>query len=61
MDFALSDELEQIMRTFSLQAAQKDLELTCELASEIPEMVVGDPTRLRQIVNNLAGQRTQVH
>ena len=55
VDFPLADALDQIMKIFSLRAAQKDLDLACEVASEIPEMVVGDPTRLRQIVNNLVG------
>jgi signal transduction histidine kinase/DNA-binding response OmpR family regulator len=55
VDFPLADTLDEIMKTFSLRAAQKNLELVCEAASEIPEMVVGDPTRLRQIVNNLVG------
>jgi signal transduction histidine kinase/CheY-like chemotaxis protein len=55
VDFALADALDQIMKTFSLRSAQKDLELTCEVGSGIPEVLVGDPTRLRQIVNNLVG------
>jgi signal transduction histidine kinase/CheY-like chemotaxis protein len=55
VDFPLADTLDQIMKTFSLRAAQKNLELACGVAAEIPEMVVGDPTRLRQILNNLVG------
>jgi signal transduction histidine kinase/CheY-like chemotaxis protein len=55
VDFALTDTLDRIMKTFSLRAAEKDLELTCEVAPELPDMLVGDPTRLRQIVNNLVG------
>jgi signal transduction histidine kinase/DNA-binding response OmpR family regulator len=55
VDFPLADALDQILKTFSLRAAQKDLELVCEVASGIPEMVLGDPTRFRQIVNNLVG------
>ena len=54
-EFELQDTLDQIMKTFSLRAAEKDLELTCEVASGIPEMLEGDPTRLRQIANNLVG------
>jgi signal transduction histidine kinase/CheY-like chemotaxis protein len=55
VDFALNDSLDQIMKTFSLRAAQKNLELACEVDAAIPEMLVGDPTRIRQIVNNLVG------
>ena len=55
VDFPLADALDQIVKIFGLRAAQKNLELVYEVAAEIPEMVVGDPTRLRQIVNNLVG------
>ncbi|HEY1219016.1 MAG: response regulator [Bryobacteraceae bacterium] len=55
VDFPLADALDQIMKTFGLRVAEKDLELTCEVTPEVPEMLVGDPTRLRQIVNNLVG------
>jgi len=58
VDFALADALYQIIRTFNLRAVQKHLELECEVAADIPEMVVGDPTRLRQIVNNLWATRS---
>jgi signal transduction histidine kinase/DNA-binding response OmpR family regulator len=55
VDFPLTDALDQIMKTFGLRAAEKGLELACEVVPEIPEMLVGDPTRLRQILNNLVG------
>jgi signal transduction histidine kinase/CheY-like chemotaxis protein len=55
VDFALADKLGQIMKTFGLRAAEKKLELTCEVAPEVPEMLAGDPTRLGQIVTNLVG------
>jgi signal transduction histidine kinase/CheY-like chemotaxis protein len=55
VDLPLTDVLDQTMKTFGLRAAEKGLELTCEVAPGIPEFLVGDPTRLRQIVNNLVG------
>jgi len=51
----VAEALDQMMKTFSLSAAEKGLELACEVVAEIPAMVVGDPTRLRQILNNLVG------
>jgi CheY-like chemotaxis protein len=42
------------MQSFSLSAAQKGIELICE-AHDVPGMVVGDPTRLRQVLTNLVG------
>ena len=52
--FALRDSLEDTTRTLALRADQKGLELTCDIRSQVPEFVIGDPTRLRQILMNLA-------
>ncbi|MEI9812302.1 MAG: ATP-binding protein [Acidobacteriota bacterium] len=38
-----------------VQAGPKGLTLSCEVASGVPEVVVGDPVRLRQILVNLIG------
>jgi PAS domain S-box-containing protein len=53
VDFCLRDTLEAILKSFALQAGRKGLELACEIPPGAPEMVHGDPTRLRQIVTNL--------
>jgi len=37
------------------RAASKGVELACVADSELPEVVLGDPTRVRQVVLNLAG------
>jgi PAS domain S-box-containing protein len=42
-------------RTLSTQAAEKQLELVCRIAPEIPDRLHGDPGRLGQILVNLAG------
>ena len=54
-DFNLRDSLEATLKTLALRADQKGLELLCELAPEVPELVRGDIGRLRQIVLNLIG------
>ena len=54
VDFDLQTLLDQLMKSLGLSASQKGLELICQ-AQEIPEMVVGDPTRLRQVLTNLLG------
>ena len=54
-DFNLRDHLEGTLKTLGLKAHEKKLELLCEVAHEVPEVVRGDSTRLRQIVVNLVG------
>ncbi len=53
--FNLRDNVESILRTLALRADEKGLELLCELAPEVPEMVRGDANRLSQILLNLVG------
>jgi two-component system sensor histidine kinase/response regulator len=55
IDFDLRDCLEATLRTLAMRAQQKDLELLCDVAPEVPNIVKGDPNRLRQIVVNLVG------
>jgi|HubBroStandDraft_6_1064221.scaffolds.fasta_scaffold06106_4 PAS domain S-box-containing protein len=55
LDFNLRDSLETTLKTLAMRADEKGLELLCEVAPEVPEMVRGDFSRLRQIVVNLVG------
>ena len=43
------------MKTLSLRAHQKGLELAFEIEPNVPDALVGDPGRLRQIILNLVG------
>jgi PAS domain S-box-containing protein len=53
--FNLRDSLEETVRHFAQRAEEKGLELICEVEASVPEMVSGDPTRLRQVIVNLLG------
>ena len=53
--FNLRDFIDEVMKSFALQAHQKGLELACDVKSSVPTVCEGDPTRLRQILNNLVG------
>jgi PAS domain S-box-containing protein len=55
IDFNLRDILETTAKALSLAAHAKGIEITCEVQPEVPELIVADPTRLRQIIVNLIG------
>jgi len=54
-DFNLRDSLEATLKTLALRADEKGLELLCEIAPSVPDVVRGDSNRLRQVVINLIG------
>jgi PAS domain S-box-containing protein len=53
--FPLRERLAHCVRPLAVRADQKGLELTCDIQPGVPEEVVADPGRLRQIVVNLVG------
>src|SRR5262249_16955475 len=53
--FNVRDTLGDAMKALALRAQQKGLELACHIPADVPEVVVGDPGRVRQIVVNLVG------
>jgi PAS domain S-box-containing protein len=53
--FSLQDKLEKVMEMVAARAREKGLTLVCEIAPNVPTDLVGDPTRLRQVLLNLLG------
>ena len=51
--FQLLASLNDITKVLSFRARQKDLSLTLQTALSIPDVLVGDPSRLRQVLVNL--------
>lgn len=47
--------LDQITRALSVRASEKGLQFFCRVQDEAPDAVIGDRTRLRQVLLNLAG------
>jgi PAS domain S-box-containing protein len=51
--FSLNDHLEKVTEMVVDRAHEKGLALVCEIAPNVPNDLVGDPTRLRQVLLNL--------
>jgi signal transduction histidine kinase/CheY-like chemotaxis protein len=55
IEFDVRDCLESALKTVAIRADEKGLELLCEVAPEVPEILHGDSGRLRQVIINLVG------
>ncbi|MFQ5586427.1 MAG: response regulator [Thermodesulfobacteriota bacterium] len=55
IDFNLRGSIGDTMKTLALRASEKGIELVCHVPPDVPDAVVGDPGRLRQIIVNLVG------
>ncbi len=53
--FVVRAALEDVIETLRVRAGEKRLTLVLEVHQEVPETLVGDPMRLRQILINLIG------
>jgi two-component system, sensor histidine kinase and response regulator len=53
--FDLRESLGETMMALSFRAQQKGLELVYEVQPEVPEALLGDPGRIRQVMVNLVG------
>jgi PAS domain S-box-containing protein len=53
--FGLRDVVEDAVRLLAQRADEKGLELACRIAPDVPDALLGDPGRLRQILINLVG------
>lgn len=54
-NFELRDMVERTLNTLALRAHQKGLELAGHVLPDVPDRLIGDPVRLRQVVVNLVG------
>jgi CheY-like chemotaxis protein len=53
VDFNLRDCLEESLRPLAVSADAKQVELLCDISPEVPEILQGDSSRLRQVFVNL--------
>src|SRR5262249_59829957 len=54
--FRLRDALNDTLEVLAARAAEKDIELACQVSHRVPELLIGDANRLRQILMNLVGK-----
>ena len=59
IEFNLRDTLGDALKVLALHAHQKGLELADFVQPEVPEWLVGDPGRLRQVLTNLVDNATK--
>nr|WP_255497163.1 response regulator [Aquitalea sp. LB_tupeE] len=55
LPFSLRSLISQTTYPFALKAEERKLEVICQIAPDLPDRVISDPSRLRQVLNNLLG------
>ena len=55
VEFSLRESMEETMTALAVRAHEKGLELLYDVKPEVPNILRGDPTRLRQVIVNLVG------
>ncbi len=55
IEFNLLETIEKACEILALNVHQKNLEMLCDIKPDTPLHLIGDPTRLRQILTNLVG------
>ena len=51
--FQLRKSIDELIRSLAIRARQKGLVLSCDVSGNVPNDVLGDPLRLRQVLLNL--------
>lgn len=55
IEFMLRDSLIEALKLLAIRAHKSGLKLLCDIHPDVPDQLVGDPNRLRQIIINLVG------
>ncbi len=53
--FNVRNNLEEAVKALALRSHAKGLELVLDVSPDVPDFIVGDPVRLRQVITNLLG------
>jgi two-component system, sensor histidine kinase and response regulator len=55
IEFPLRQTIAETLTPLALRAHEKNLELLCDVHRNVPDQLIGDPSRLRQVLVNLVG------
>jgi histidine kinase 2/3/4 (cytokinin receptor) len=58
--FDLRSILDDVVALFSSKSREKKIELAVYVSERVPEILLGDPGRFRQIITNLVGNSVKV-
>jgi len=53
IEFSIREVIQKIVNLLSIKIFQEKLEFICEISPDLPDILIGDPLRLRQILINL--------
>ncbi|MCK9453137.1 MAG: response regulator [Bacteroidales bacterium] len=53
IEFSIRDLIQKVVNLLSIKIFQEKLEFVCEIDPELPDILIGDPLRIRQILINL--------
>ncbi|CAJ0641514.1 5911_t:CDS:2 [Entrophospora sp. SA101] len=59
ISFSLHSAVFDVLKTLAIKATQKKLDLIYDVNNGIPDQLIGDPLRLRQVITNLIGNATK--
>lgn len=55
IEFSIRDLVEKVVNLLSVKVFVEKLEFICEISPDLPDILIGDPLRIRQILINLLG------
>ncbi|MDY0077629.1 MAG: response regulator [Bacteroidales bacterium] len=53
IEFSIRDLIQKVVNLLSIKIFQEKLEFVCEIDPDLPDILIGDPLRIRQILINL--------
>ncbi len=55
VEFSIRELVEKVVRLLSVKTLDNNLEMVLDVAPDVPDRIIGDPLRIRQVLINLVG------